>query len=96
VKTFGRVKDAGRNDFGDDRSAPLPRRLDFRDLGQGRLVLSVVMRKNRRTILAADVMPLAIGCSRIVDREEYLEQLLIGNQGRIKMDSQRFCVPTLA
>jgi hypothetical protein len=86
VEEFGERHDLRRDRRGEDL-----RVVELTDVARGDVALRVVGVKNRRTILAAAVVALAIDLGRIVgDGEEHLEQLTVTDASRIEADRHRF------
>src|SRR5436305_13745800 len=59
-------------------------------------VLLVALREDRRAILGADVIALAIELRRVVGREEDIQQIVVAELLRIEGDPDRFGVAGVA
>src|SRR4029453_4657426 len=88
---------ACRCHLGHDRSWPKTRRLDIGDGVLGDPALLLVRVEDRRAIARPDVVSLAVQRRRVVDLEEELEQLPVGDPLRVEDDLDRFGVrPVIA
>src|SRR5207237_3144032 len=97
VVALGAVPLAGWLDARGDRPLPLARRVDARLHALGDLALLRRLRKDRRAVLRADVVALAIERGRVVELEEpVLEQLLIAQHRWVEGHADRLGVPRLA
>ena len=89
---LGDVEGRSGDDLGDDGIIEdlLLRKGGDHVLGDRLLVRRVV--EDRRPVLGADVMALAVERRRVVDREEDLEQLAVGDDVGIERDAHRLGV----
>ena len=76
VVIFGDVKPVEGGHLGDDRGIPNPGCSDLPDDFFGHFLLLLVVIKNRRAVLCADIIPLAVEGGRVVNRKEDLDQLI--------------------
>src|SRR5436305_12543580 len=81
-------------DRGDDRLVDAG--LRARDRFIGLLFLHIVGREDRRAILRADVVALAVELGRIVRREEDVEQVAVIELRGVEADADRLGVPGIA
>src|SRR5436190_20423447 len=97
VVGLGAVPGGGGLDGCRDRAAPLARGADARDDATCGLLLLGRLRKDRRAVLGADVVPLAVERGRIVQAEEpVLEQILVAQYRWVEGDAHRLGVAGLA
>ena len=75
---LGAVEAFQRRQQGDDRAAEHARGFQLRDVGRRDLALRLALEKDRRPVLAATVIALAIELGRIVsDCEQHFQQLVL-------------------
>jgi len=76
VIIFGNVKLVERSNFGDDRVVPDFFCADFLDDCFGNLLLFLIMIEDGRAVLCPDIIALAVKRGRVVDGEEYGQEVL--------------------
>ena len=81
VIVLGRPEIAGG---GDARRHPVALGVQLGDELFGRLLLPLVQEKNLRPVLGADVGPLTVELGGIVQGEEFADQVLVADPGRIE------------
>src|SRR5271165_6353004 len=86
VILFGAPERRGGRDFGDNRATEPAARLEPRFQSSRCLSLGLVVIEDGRAVLSSDVGPLSVQCGRIVKFPEDLQQPLIGDLGRIKLN----------
>src|SRR5690242_9110421 len=91
VVVLGAVERRCRRDLGDDRAVEAGLHA-VAHLGRDAGLLGVV-EEDRRAVLRADVRSLAVELRGIVQREELLDELLVGDLGRIEVDLHDLGVP---
>jgi hypothetical protein len=84
VAVPGRVKPCGGHDLGHDRPV-VPRSRD----SAAQTACSVSRAEDLRPVLAPEVPTLTVPDRRVVHRPERIEQLLVGNDGRIESTLDR-------
>src|SRR4051812_2801120 len=93
---FRAIKRAGEDNFSDDKFFVFAGFLQSL-LGGARLrFLFVIVKENRRPVLAADVRPLAVKRGRIVITPECLKQIVIRNLRRIVVELHDFSMAAAA
>src|ERR1043166_2582466 len=94
---LGAVPGRGGLDGRSNRTLPLPRRLNARYHSLRRFLLLRRLRKNRRSILSADVIALTVEGGRIMQFEEpLLEYIFVAKVRRIESYTDRFRVSRFA
>jgi len=90
--SLSRVESRKRLQRRRDRARPAPGFIDHIDHLLGRRLLFVIGVKNRRSVLRADVVALAVERGRIMQLEKQVEQFLERHFGRIVIDAHGFGV----
>src|ERR1700729_973842 len=89
VLGLGLPERSGGLDFGNDLSGPQAGRVDIGDRVLRDAALLVIDVEDRRAVAGAQVVALTVLRSRVVDLEEELEQVPVGDAVRIEHDLDR-------
>jgi len=94
VLVLGCVKGVERTDLSNDRIVPV--RLGALHCLLEVILLPIVRIKQRRSILSADVCPLAVEGGWVVDQEEQVKNNLFWDDRFVKGDGNNLCMASLA